>query len=149
MRFRSRRTLPKAEAEMTPMIDMAFQLIAFFMVLINFSETAADQQVKLPISELARPADQPPQRSFTLNMNQNGQLRHLGQVLEIEEIVPYLQAEQREVRTRRLALGTDEQTSVIIRSDANCPSGKVQQLMQLCQQYGFEKFVLRAQEREG
>lgn len=148
MRFRTRRSLPKAEAEMTPMIDMAFQLIAFFMVLINFSETAADQQIKLPVSELARPADEPPERSFTLNLNQDGRIRHLGQLLEIEEIRPYLTAEQRAARTRRLALGTDEKTSVIIRSDAACPSGKVQQLMQLCQQHGFESFHLRAQERE-
>jgi len=43
-----------AEADMTPMIDMTFQLIAFFMVLINFAEDNMDDRVKLPSSELAK-----------------------------------------------------------------------------------------------
>lgn len=37
-----------AEGDMTPMIDMTFQLIAFFMVLINFAEGDQDQRIKLP-----------------------------------------------------------------------------------------------------
>ena len=50
-----RQTVPAAEADLTPMIDMTFQLIAFFMVLVNFSETEADARVVLPESELAKP----------------------------------------------------------------------------------------------
>ena len=42
---------------MTPMIDMTFQLIAFFMVLINFSEVEQDQRITLPASELAKPPE--------------------------------------------------------------------------------------------
>ena len=38
---------------MTPMIDMTFQLIAFFMVLINFTEADQNQAINLPSSELA------------------------------------------------------------------------------------------------
>ena len=42
-----------AEGDMTPMIDMTFQLIAFFMVLINFAEDNNNQTIKLPASEIA------------------------------------------------------------------------------------------------
>ena len=37
------------------MIDMTFQLIAFFMLVINFSDVEQDQRVQLPASELAKP----------------------------------------------------------------------------------------------
>src|SRR5437867_5615128 len=48
-----------AESDMTPMIDMTFQLIAFFMVLLNFGEGEQDARIKLPGSELAKPPDAP------------------------------------------------------------------------------------------
>ena len=46
---------PQVEINMTPMIDIVFQLIAFFMMVINFEQTQADERVKLPRDELARP----------------------------------------------------------------------------------------------
>ena len=42
-----------AEGDMTSMIDMTFQLIAFFMILINFADAEANQDIKLPASQLA------------------------------------------------------------------------------------------------
>ena len=42
---------------MTPMIDMTFQLIAFFMVLVNFADADQNARIRLPSSELAKPAD--------------------------------------------------------------------------------------------
>ncbi len=46
-----------AEMDMTPMIDVTFQLIAFFMFVLNFSEVDQDQRINLPLSELARPPE--------------------------------------------------------------------------------------------
>jgi biopolymer transport protein ExbD len=57
MRFRQRRTTPVDQGDMTPMIDMVFQLIAFFMVLINFSEVDYNERIALPQSELAQPPE--------------------------------------------------------------------------------------------
>ncbi|MEM1303854.1 MAG: biopolymer transporter ExbD, partial [Planctomycetota bacterium] len=45
MRVKKRKEMEAAEGDMTPMIDMTFQLIAFFMVLINFSEVEQDQRI--------------------------------------------------------------------------------------------------------
>ena len=53
---------------MTPMIDMTFQLIAFFMVLINFSDVEQDQRVNLPASELAKPPDTAYDEPITMQM---------------------------------------------------------------------------------
>ena len=47
------------EGDLTPMIDMTFQLIAFFMVLINFTQSEQDQRIQLPESTLAKPPEAP------------------------------------------------------------------------------------------
>ena len=57
---RAARQIPEAEGDMTPMIDMTLQLIAFFMILINFSEGDQNQLIRLPASELAKPPDTAP-----------------------------------------------------------------------------------------
>ena len=50
MRIQSRHFGTSAEPDMTPMIDVTFQLIAFFMFVLNFSEVDQDQRVNLPRS---------------------------------------------------------------------------------------------------
>ena len=47
----------KAEPNLTPLLDVVFQLITFFMLVINFSSENYDQRVRLPIAESARPID--------------------------------------------------------------------------------------------
>ena len=59
MRLTKRAATRIQEGDMTPMIDMVFQLIAFFMVLINFTEADQNQRIHLPSSELAKPPDAP------------------------------------------------------------------------------------------
>jgi biopolymer transport protein ExbD len=61
-----------AEGDMTSMIDMVFQLIIFFMVLINFSQDDQNQAIKLPSSELAKPAEAPLENPIVLNLAFNG-----------------------------------------------------------------------------
>ena len=44
-----------AEPNLTPMLDMVFQLVTFFMLVINFSSENYDQRVRLPVAGSARP----------------------------------------------------------------------------------------------
>ena len=44
----------KAEPNLTPLLDVVFQLITFFMLVINFSSENYDQRVRLPVAESAR-----------------------------------------------------------------------------------------------
>ena len=57
-----------AEVDMTPMIDIVFQLIAFFMVISNFEQTQADQRVRLPEDVLAQPPTVKPAHELVLNV---------------------------------------------------------------------------------
>ena len=45
----------KAEPNLTPILDMVFQLITFFMLVINFKSAELDMTLKLPVVGSARP----------------------------------------------------------------------------------------------
>ena len=68
MKIRKSYDSKMAEGDLTAMIDMVFQLIIFFMVLINFSQDDQNDKIKLPSSELAKPPEAPFDRiSLTLS----------------------------------------------------------------------------------
>src|SRR3954465_10570382 len=71
-----------SECDMTPMIDMTFQLIAFLMILVNFSAEDVSAKVVLPESELAKPPDKP-----SIDNKIVLQLDKLGQVIVGAETV--------------------------------------------------------------
>ncbi len=129
--------------DLTPMIDMTFQLIAFFMVLINFSEAEQDDRITLPASVLAKPPSAPVENPVYLQVTQEGNVLISGQPVSIAAVRPHLitEAESLTFADKDVASAT-----VIIRADANTPAGKVQELIQECQQVKFEKFNLRAKE---
>ena len=47
----------KAEPNLTPILDMVFQLITFFMLVINFKSAEMDLSLKLPVVGSARPVE--------------------------------------------------------------------------------------------
>ena len=75
-----------AEGDMTPMIDMTFQLIAFFMVLLSFGEGEQDARIKLPKSELAKPPDSPMESPLVLQLTNRGTVLLIGDELQIDQI---------------------------------------------------------------
>jgi biopolymer transport protein ExbD len=131
--------------DMTPMIDMTFQLIAFFMIALNFSAAEQSERIKLPASILALPPDGASEQPITLQLTAAGSVLFAGLELPVDGLTPHL-IQEREVM-KRLDQNPTAAT-VIIRADASSKTGQVQELIKLCQQTGFEKFVLRAQQQE-
>ncbi len=143
MRFASRRDVARGKADMTPMIDMTFQLIAFFMVIVNFSEGDRNERIRLPISELAKPPDAPAKSPITLHLTDAGTVIFGPDEVSIPGIRQLLEREQRFLRAR----GDDPRAAtIIIRGDRAARTGQVQELIRVCQQVGFERFVLRARQ---
>jgi len=135
----------RAEGDLTPMIDMTFQLIAFFMVLVNFSEAEQDQRVKLPESELAKPPEVPFEEPLTLQMTKKGEVIVHGQPFNMDAMPGRLTHEAMVYRSMDKA---PTEITVIIRADEGCPTGKVQELIKHCQDAEFIHFALRAKEKE-
>ena len=71
MRY-SKATAGVTKPDMTPMIDIVFQLIAFFMLVINFTKVDQNELIRLPASELAKPPEAPPESPITLQLTSRG-----------------------------------------------------------------------------
>jgi biopolymer transport protein ExbD len=133
------------QGDMTPMIDMTFQLIAFFMLLLNFGEGEQDERIRLPLSELAKPPETASVHPITLQLTRSGTVIVSGEEISTADVKPLL------LRERRLLERLEEdpkQATIIIRADADAKTGLVQALIKDCQEAGFEKFVLRAKQKE-
>jgi biopolymer transport protein ExbD len=132
------------EADMTPMIDMTFQLVAFLMIMCNFTESDADARVILPESVLAKPVDTTPDNFFTIQLTEDGTCILEGREVGLGGVLDMLQRKAQYYETRKKPL---PDVTVIIRGHGKAPTGKVQELIKKCQEARFEKFVLRAKEK--
>ena len=146
-----------AEIDMTPMIDIVFQLIAFFMVISNFEQTQADERVKLPRDELAKPPEYKVEHELVLNVgflrDKDGNMKDAdpfvfypeGQV-RVREFGPYFARESKIFRQR----GIDpKDVTIVIRADKDTPTGLIQELIKLAQdkKAKFTKFALKATQK--
>jgi biopolymer transport protein ExbD len=143
MKFRRKSRGDSPEPDMTPMIDMVFQLIAFFMVLLNFGEGEVDARIKLPSSELAKPPEAPLVSPLVLQLTDDDKVIFAGDTLAISAMERPLITERRfiELKGEKVADAT-----VILRADADAKTGIVQEVIQMCQDNGFEKFALRVKQ---
>jgi biopolymer transport protein ExbD len=139
------RSMPSAEADMTPMIDMTFQLIAFFMVLIKFSEAETSQKVQLPLSELAKPPEKAPDHFVTIQVTayKTGIIR--GNEQAIDGGLETLIQREADIVRKKPGAGSPGAATVIIRAHKDCPTGAVQEIVAMAQKAQFEKFALRAE----
>ena len=56
------------EVDMTPMIDIVFQLLTFFMLVSSFDNLKADERVKLTENQMARPPEVAREKELLLNI---------------------------------------------------------------------------------
>jgi len=135
------------EIDYTPMIDMTFQLIAFFMILINFSDGEQDERVQLPSSAIAIPPTTPLDAPITIQMADDGKIIMNGELLsDVHALRPFLKNEQYVLQTREQS---EKDATIVIRAHKDAKTGRVQEIIKLCQEIGFEKFTLRAKSEVG
>jgi biopolymer transport protein ExbD len=147
MRIRPRGHRGVYEGDLTPMIDMAFQLIAFFMLVMNFSDVEQDQRVTLPASELARPPDAPYEQPLTIHLTKNDHFLYAGRdMTNLAQLRSALLQETQIIMRHTTQKLSD--VTVIIRADQNAKTGLVQEVIQACQELEFEKFALRGKQTE-
>jgi biopolymer transport protein ExbD len=134
------------DIDMTPMIDMTFQLITFFMFVMNFSEAEQDDRIQLPLSQLAKPVEGAMESPITLQLTDKGSVIYAGELVAVSDIGTYLERE----KTVMLDAGKEPSAAtVIVRADGRSKTGEVQEIVRKCQEKGFERFALRAQYDEG
>ncbi len=135
------------EVDMTPMIDIVFQLMTFFIFTLNFSEAEQDDRIQLPLSQLAKPVPGPVEKPITLQVTSTNSVIYAGELVPVVQIGGYLEREKASLVN---AGRQPADATVIVRADGRAKTGEVQEVVKICQEKGFEKFALRAQydERE-
>jgi len=118
---------------MTPMIDIIFQLIIFFLAVNQFQKAETDTSVSLPKASRshveAEDASKP--SHVVLNVLPNEELSVAGWKLTASELKPFLTQRRKEVEP-----GTLE---VWIRADKSIPFGQVEPLLLSCAEAGIWK----------
>jgi biopolymer transport protein ExbD len=145
MRF-AKHSTRQAEMDMTPMIDVTFQLIAFFMFVLNFSEVDQDQRINLPLSELARPPDVAYEDPLTVQLTDDEQIIFAGDYLSQDGLKAAMLREAQLIKT--LPNKKIEDVTVIIRADRFAKTGRVQELIKICQEAEFDTFALRGKQSD-
>ncbi|MBM4021417.1 MAG: biopolymer transporter ExbD [Planctomycetes bacterium] len=139
---RKRKRVAQTDIDMTPMIDVTFQLITFFMFTLNFSEAVQDQRIQLPVSQLAKPIENSDIEPLTLQLMNDGMVIYNGEPVALESLGDYLENE----KSVMLAASKEPSAAtVVVRADGRSKTGDVQQIIRSCQEKGFDKFVLRAE----
>jgi biopolymer transport protein ExbD len=143
-----------AEPNLTPILDMVFQLITFFMLVINFKSASMDLSLKLPVVGSARPVDTKGQEELLiLNITSQGKLTIYGVERDVASYVA-AEAEASRMGARRtnpeIEPGDELPTTVVIRADESTPFSLLYRVIKACQEHGFRKFALKAMnKREG
>ena len=141
-----------AEPNLTPILDLVFQLITFFMLVISFKSAQLDMNLKLPVVASARPVDTDgPQDLLVFNLNADGQLTVYGAPKNIDSYIAgeahssYLAAKQ---KNSDLEPGDELPTTIVIRADKATPFRLLNRVIKACQDNGFRKFSLKAMNQE-
>jgi len=142
-----------AEPNLTPLLDVVFQLITFFMLVINFSSENYDQRVRLPIAESARPIEDDQRVSedrLVLNVDSEGHLLIGGEVQPLHKAIQTIKHQADLVKLNLRAAGGKLDpsgslpTTIILRADKEATFASVISLIKACQSNGFRKFNLKA-----
>ena len=133
MQFSSdRRDAPRLD--MTPLIDVIFQLLLFFMLSTTFRNTPSFE-VQLP--EVSSDQMIQEDQTWTLMVSKSGQLSSEQGVILKEDLEGVLQDELR----------LNPQVSLVIEADEGLEHGAVVELMDIAQEAGIESVQIGATQK--
>jgi biopolymer transport protein ExbD len=132
MKFQSRAANDEIDLNLTPLIDVIFTLIIFFVVTTNFKERSA-MKLQLPSAESASTIEQ----AKPLNIMVDAEGRFYIEEVEVSE------ASVTGVKTAIInAAGQDRSMPVVLRADARTPHQAVITAMDALGQLGFVKISI-------
>ncbi len=144
--------LTLAQPNLTPLLDMVFQLITFFMLVINLKEASLDLDLQLPVLGSARPVETKGEEDLlVLNIDLEGRLKVYGSTPDVGTYIA-AEAKQEEARmkakNKAFKSGDELATTVVIRADKSTPFKRLNDIIKICQKYNYRKFALKALNRQ-
>lgn len=118
-----------ARFDMTPMMDIVFQLIAFFMIVATYV-TREKVEVELPLAVNAAIAENQQDRVL-ISISADGQVWAGSRPVSLDELAA-------EVRIWR---ESNDEARIVIRADRGNRYGLVKQVMKVCRDAGISDII--------
>ncbi len=114
--------------EMTPIIDMVFLLLIFFLVATTYQQSERELAIALPEAEAAGPISTM-LREIIININAQGEIIVGGQTVALEEL--------RTLVADAVQVNPDQKVSV--RGDKDLPYGTIARVLDVCKAAGAQQ----------
>lgn len=120
---------------MTPMIDIVFQMIIFFVLTVEMERDALDERIRLAMSPHGPAVEEKDPRTVTIDVTERGHLS-IGRVP--------VSAQQLLAIMRRTVADYGQTTPVVIRGDSDVSHENIRKAMDICTQAGLYKIKFAA-----
>lgn len=128
MLLKASETNDAASIELTPMIDMVFLLLTFFLVATTFHQEEREMKIALPFANASAPISAMLQE-FVVNVDAEGNIIVGGQHVETARL--------QEMVSQAVAANPDQK--VTVRGDRNTPYANIVTVLDLCKQSGIQE----------
>lgn len=120
----------------TPLVDVVFLLLIFFLVATKFDEEESQLDIQLPEASAAVPMWSEP-KALVVNVTRQGEIFIAGKQMDSSQMQELLKsAWQNPV----------EDSSVIIRGDERAPFGAIVEVANLCRELGLNYSTITREE---
>lgn len=119
---------PSAAIEMTPLIDMVFLLLIFFLVATTFHQEEREMQIALPIAQSSGPISTV-LRELIVNVDEAGTIYVSGRVTTPAELTGMIER----------ALEQNPKQKVTVRGDRHTAYDNVVKVLDICKGAGIQE----------
>lgn len=126
---------PEAELDMTPMIDVVFQLIIFFITAVDMESKALETKVRMAMSPHGPVEEVKDPRTVVLDVDDQGVVSIMRTPLSDAQLYTVL---------RNAAMSSGQTTPVVIRADSEAKHEQVKRVMDIIGKAGLWKIRFAA-----
>ena len=132
MNFNKRINIEDTLMDLTPIVDVVFNLLIFFALSLNFSQVVSSINIKLP---KAKSSEVVTEKQVVVSIERNNKVYINDQALYLDQIPNYLDK-------------INKDNVVVVKADKEIDHGFVVQIMDLIKRSGFKKLGIAVTKQE-
>ena len=125
-------TSPEANLDLTPIVDVVFNLLIFFALSLNFSEITSSLNIKLP---KAKSSETLSELQIVISIEKNNKIYINDKPFFYDQVSNHLSNE-------------DKNKTIVIKADKTIDHGFVVKIMDLVKSSGFKKIGIAVKKSE-